>query len=216
MKLILSHNDRSQLEKRIAEAENLTKTQIVLATVKRCDSYMEIPWKTFALCASVAALGVFLLNFMLPVWQSNSLILFSMVVILASGAFFALLTVRFHGLARLFLSRNRAETETRQYAESLFLTKELFATRERTGILLLISQFERQVVILPDKGLSNRLSKDAMKGIITRMSQPLVHKEMRRAFETGLDDLIRILESSATPGEVKDELSNKIIERKGV
>jgi putative membrane protein len=215
MKQILSHNDRSHLEKRIAEAENLTKSQIVLATVKRCDNYMEIPWKAFAFSASVAALVVFLLNLLLPVWQSNLVILFSIVAILAAGAFFALLTVKFHGVARLFLSGSRAETETRQYAESLFLEKELFATSERTGILLLVSQFERQVIILPDKGLRDRLSKDAMKNIITRMSQPLVRKEMRRAFETGLDGLINILEPSATAGEIKDELSNKIIERKG-
>ena len=216
MKQVLSHTDRNQLEKRIAEAENLTKTQIVLATVKRCDSYMEIPWKAFAFGTSVTALAAFLLNILLPVWQSNLVMLYSIVAILAAGAFIALLTVKFHGIARFFLSRTHAGTETRQYAESLFLEKELFATGDRTGILLLICQFERQVVILPDKGLHDRLSRDAMKNIIALMSQPLARKEMRLAFETGLESLINILEPSATAAVVLDELSNKIIERKGV
>ena len=49
MKPVLSESDRIQLDKRIAEAEKVTKTQIVLATVKRSDSYVEIPWKAFAL-----------------------------------------------------------------------------------------------------------------------------------------------------------------------
>ena len=56
MKQILSASDRDLLDKRIMEAELQTKAQIVVALVKRCDNYAEIPWKAFAIGASVAGL----------------------------------------------------------------------------------------------------------------------------------------------------------------
>lgn len=216
MKHLLNENDHAQLNQRIAEAEKLTKTQIVLAIVKRCDNYAEIPWKAFAFGASIAGLIVFLLDFFVFGWITNAIILFSIAVILATGLLFVLLTILIPGFARLFLSHSRKETEVLQYAESLFLLRELFATKERRGILILVSQFERQVVILPDKGIRKFLSNDATKDIISKMAQYLKQNEARKAFETGLDELINILSPAKMEGGTKNELSNEIIEEEGV
>ena len=122
------------------------------------------------------------------------------------------------GFARLFLSAHRAEAEVRQYAESLFLRRELFATGGRTGVLLLVSLFERQVILLPDKGLSNRLTKEAMRDVIAPMTSSLAKNDIIRALEDGLERLSRILEAAAPGGQVgkENELPNEIIEEKGV
>ena len=145
MERILSDHDRNKLDERIAEAEKRTKAQIVLAVINRSDNYAELPWKAFALGASVAGLLVFILDLLLNYWASHTMVLITVAVMLASGAVFALLTVFVPGFARYFLSSHRAGVEVRQYAESLFLTRELFATSGRTGLLLLVSLFERQI-----------------------------------------------------------------------
>lgn len=216
MKQILTDNDRSILDKRIAEAEKKTRVQIVLATVKRSDNYSEIPWKAFAFGTSISGLVVLILNLLVFGWITNSIILFSVAAILATGALFVFLTILFSGFARLFLSDSRRETETLQYAESLFLSRELFSTQDRRSILLLISQFERQVVILPDKGVRNLLSIDVMKNIISKMTQSLRQNELRDAMETGLAEIVAALDSPVTEGLHNNELSNEIIEEEGV
>ncbi|TFG44587.1 MAG: hypothetical protein E4H43_00125 [Bacteroidia bacterium] len=216
MKPVLSDNDRSLLEKRITEAEKITRTQIVLALVGRSDSYAEIPWKAFALGASLTGLLVFSLDLILLTWIQDTTVLISIVTTLAVAAFVVLLTILFPGFARLFLSDSRAETETRQYAESLFLSRELFSTARRTGILLLISRFERKVVIIPDKGLSNLVNQDNLMSIVALMKQPLAKNEFRQAMEIALDELIRIIEPCPSDEEVANELSDKIIEDKGL
>lgn len=216
MKQILSETEKSQLDQLIKKAEERINAQVVLAFIQRCDIYAEIPWKAFALSGSVMGLLMFLLNLLMPGWITNALILASIAAPLAVGAFFALATILLPGFARLFLPGSRAETETRQYAESLFYARELFATEGRNGLLLLVSRFERQIVILPDKALSHRFSNEAMQEIIALMSPHLRQKEVRRAMETGLEGLIKLLEGSATAAEVKDELSNEIIEEEGV
>ena len=143
---------------------------------------------------------------------TNTTILFMVAAILVTGVIFMLLTLLFPGFARLFLSESRRETETLQYAKALFLSRELFNTEDRRGILLIVSQFERQVVILPDKGVRDRLTPEVMKKIISKMAQPLRQNEVRKALETGLEELVSELSSSALSRPDKNELSNEIIE----
>jgi putative membrane protein len=216
MKQILTDNDRTLLDRRIAEIEKLTGAQIVLASIMRSDSYVEIPWKAFAFGASAASLVVLAMDLFVLGWLTETLILFSVAVILGAGALIALLSVLFPRFGTLFLSPQRKETETMQYAESLFLSRELFSTEDRRGILLLVSQFERQVVILPDKGVRSLLSDEVLKGVISKMTSYLRRNELRRALETGLDG-IRAALGSAVPGRTgRNELSNEIIEEEGI
>ncbi|MBK7712407.1 MAG: TPM domain-containing protein [Bacteroidales bacterium] len=216
MKQILSDTDRRLLDKLIAEAEGQTRAQIVLATVSRSDNYAEIPWKAFAFGASITAFAVFLMDLLLFRWTTDTMILFSVAAILAVGAIFVLLTLMFSGFARLFLSESRREAETLQYAESLFLSRELFTTEGRRGILLLVSQFERQVIILPDKGVRDRLNAGVMRNIISKMKKDLRQDEVKKALETGLKELVSELCPSASSRPDKNELSDEIITGEGV
>ena len=216
MKQILSDFDRGLLDKRIGEAELQTKAQIVVAVIKRCDNYSEIPWKAFAIGASVAGLAVVTTDLVMKDWIADIRLLLSVTAVLATGTLLAMLTLIFKGFARLFLPKSRRETETRQYAESLFLSRELFTTEGRKGILLLVSQFERQVVILPDTGVRKWLSADVMEKIISGMTPHLRQNKVRNAMETGLDELVTALSPPVAEGPDKNELSNKIIEEDGV
>jgi putative membrane protein len=213
----LSDNERSRLNRLVADSEKRTNAQIVLAVIKRCDDYAELPWKVFSLGASIAGLFVVILDYLFYSWISSTTVLYSAFIILTIGAVFALMAIFIPGFARIFLSDNRAEVEVRQYAESLFLKRELFATSKRIGVLLLVSLFERRIIILPDKGLSSRLTGNAMQNIIACMTQPLIKNEISRALETGLDEISKVLEhSSQGISDTENELPDQIIEEKGV
>jgi len=216
MKQILTDSDRTLLDKRVAETEKQTGAQVVLASVMRSDSYAEIPWKAFAIGASIASLISICLDLFVLGWITETLILFSVAVILATGAIFALLSVLFPGFATLFLSPQRKETECMQYAESLFLSRELFSTEDRRGILLLVSQFERQVVILPDTGVRTLLSSEILEDVISNMSKDLRRNELRKAMETGLDGIQTALATPVQGWNDKNELSDEIIEEEGI
>jgi putative membrane protein len=215
MKQTLSDQDRGRLDGLIDETETRTKTQIVLAVTGRCDTYAELPWKAFALGAAIAGLLVFILDLPFYGWYPRISALIFIAVTLGSGAVFALLTVLIPGFAKCFLSAGRADVEVRQYAESMFLDRELFATRRRTGILMMVSLFERKVVILPDKGLGNILTKERLQEVIASMTPLLKQHELIRAFEAGLERLSHVLGDSVQ-GSGEDELPDEIIEEKGV
>ncbi|MDA8100360.1 MAG: TPM domain-containing protein [Nitrospiraceae bacterium] len=212
----LTEQERQLLDKRVAEAEQRTGCQVVLAVIARSDVYAEIPWKAFALGAAAAGLAVFVWDVLQPVWITWATVLIAVTTIMAAGAACALASIHLSAVARFFLDRNRAEVEVLQYAQSLFLSRELFATSGRTGILLLVSLFERRVALLPDKGVEKRLNSEAQQAIITEMSGPLAEGRVAAAMDRGLMGLEKALAGTApkTPG--KDELPNQIVEEKGV
>jgi putative membrane protein len=217
MKKILSQPDREYLNNLVSETEKRLDVQIVLAVIRRCDSYAEIPWKAFAFGSSVAGLITFLLNVIYPVWITSSAILYSIGAVLAAGILLSLSTVFIHPFARTFLNDHRAETEVKQYSHSVFLEHEVFATRNRNGLLLLVSLFERKVYLLPDSGLHEMLGKKEIHQVIEPMQHLLKHDEIKKAFEEGLIQVVKILEKpGSTPSGSVNELSDQIIEEEGI
>lgn len=216
MKHTLTDQERTHLDQRIAEAEKRTGAQIVLAVIKRSDSYVELPWKAFALGASIAGFLAALCSLLRPEWITPATILTIIVVILAGGGVAALACGLVPQFARLFLHASRAEVEVREHAKSLFLSHELFATQNRTGVLLLVSLFERQVVLLPDTGLRKCLTQDAMQRVIERMRPSLATGRTAYALEVGLEQLEELLACSSHAKSGKNELPNGIIEEKGI
>jgi putative membrane protein len=215
MKKILNDQEKSRLDGRIVEVEKKTGAQIVLAVIKRSDAYAELPWKAFALGVALAGLIVFLIMSLRPGWMQVPA-LYAIVAVMLPGAGLALLTLWLPSLARLFLSAHRAEMEVLRYAEGIFLSREMFATSKRTSILLLISLFERRVIVLPDAGLRERLNKEELEGIVMRMTVELSGSLIAGAFERGLDFLENVLSATvAAQTTAVNELPNEIIEEKG-
>lgn len=218
MKILLSQSDKDHLNELVTEAEKRTDAQIVLAVVKRSDAYAEIPWKAFAIGTSVAGLLLFVLNASMPLWYSPTRVLLALAATLATGISLALLTVFIPRFAKLFLSSHRTEVEVKQHAESVFISHEVFATRKRTGVLLFVSLFERKVYIIPDKGLNSILGQEEVKKIMAPMMASLRHHKLRKAFESGLNELTGILQHNSRQvpdGHRENELPNEIIEGEG-
>jgi putative membrane protein len=215
MEHALNADERKRLDLRIAEAENRTGAQIVLAVIQRSDAYHELPWKAFAMGASLAALAVFISN-ILPSPSSPLISALSIIVtILAAGGCFAISCVFIPAFARLFLSRHRAEAETKQYAESLFLSRQLFATKDRRAVLVLVSLFERRIVVLPDTGLVDQLDPGTTNLIIDAMRPLLKAGRIAQALETGLEKLEEMIRLDGKPQSPDSQLSNGIIEEQG-
>jgi putative membrane protein len=79
-------------------------------------------------------------------------------------------------------------------------------------LLVLISCFERKVVILPDKGLKEIMNEPAMSRIIGLMKPALKRSEFRKALEIALAELACSVSPAGTGVQSKNEISDSIIE----
>jgi putative membrane protein len=198
------------IARRIASVEARTGVQVLAAVVPRSDSYVELPWKAFALGASLGALGVVAADVSAPA-------VLHAVAMLGSGAIGALLAIFVPPFARLFLREARSHAEVKQYAESLFLRRELFATRGRTAVLILVSEFERRVEIFSDTGLHGRIGEAEWRHVIDTMVPHLRETGPFHALDAGIVAVERLLGAKGVhaTASTANELPNRPIEESG-
>ena len=185
----------STVAARVAALERARGVEVVTVAVARADHYPEIPWRAGALAASIAALVVAIGDVLRPDWATSTTLLLALAAVLLSGAGAALATMVVRPFARLFLSRLRAEAETRQYAHAYFLDRQLFRTRRRNGILILVARFEHRVELVADIGFDGRVAADEWGSVIAPMVPPLREGRAEDAMIAGLDALDVLLAS---------------------
>ena len=215
--MFLTAAEADDIAKHVAGIEARTGVQIVTAVVGKSDTYVELPWKAFALGASMAALAAVTADAVRPQWATSNTALVQAGIILGAGAVAALLAVFVPSFARLFLRAVRAEVEVRQYAQSMCLTRQIFTTPGRRGVLVLISLFERRIEILPDVGLRDRVSARDWSAIIGRMSPLLRRDRPFQAIQQALAALDELLATRGIHEHPNDNaLSDRPIQERGL
>jgi putative membrane protein len=215
--MYFSDDESRRLNTRIRELEKETGIELVAAVVGKCDHYPEIPWKAFALGVAFSALVLLFQTTLRPDWPSSYTVLLHAGVLLGTGTLAALLTMVWPGWARCLLNKTRAEGEIHQYAQSLFLEHEVFRVPDRSGILLLIGLFERQVVILPDLGIGSRLPEAALGSVIDAMGPLLKQGDRLQALTKGLSVLETHLKATGFTAreDDADRIPEALIQQKG-
>jgi len=165
--VVLTEKERQQINTIVARFEADTGVQAVAAVTSRADAYPEIPWKAYAMGSAFGAAVAALNPMVISDWTHASIIAFDAMVILAGGATLSLLAAFVPAIGRLFLNKVRAQTEARQYAQTRFLERELFRTRTRSAVLVVICRFERVAVILADTGVAQYAPPSALQEIET-------------------------------------------------
>jgi putative membrane protein len=215
--MFLAPTETEAIEARVAQLEAACGVEIVAMIIGKADVYPETVWKAFALGAAFACLVATVADIVRSDWVTTTAVLATAIAILGAGATCALLAVYVPSFARLFLRESRATLEVQQYAKVQFLEREVFATPQRTGILLLVSLLERRVVILPDKGLHARVSAAEWDAVIARMTGVLRAGRTGAALLEGLAGVTELLVSKGfTCGpETANLFANTLIEDKG-
>lgn len=200
--------EAAAIERNIAGIEARTGVQVVAAVMPRSDAYPELPWRAFALGAALAALVGLAIDVGRPDWLSARGLLVQTLFVLSGGAIAGLAAARLDAFAKLFLGAARATTEVRQCAESLFLSRELFKTPRRDAVLVLVSEFERRVVIVPDVYCRGRASTADWEGVIAQMTPKLRRGRTAEAFAAGLAGVEAVLvgKGIALPAAQRDNV----------
>ena len=181
--------EAESIERRIVEVESRTGVQVVAAVVPRADSYPELPWRAFALGASLSGLVALAIDIGRPDWLSAQALLMQTLAILSGGTLAGVLAMQLPSFAKLFLGARRAKAEVRQCAESMFLSRELFATPRRDAVLILVSQFEHRVVIVPDVYCRGRVTASEWETVVAMMTPKLREGRTADAFAAGLGEM---------------------------
>ena len=213
----LTAAEAAAIDTLVARIEARTGVQIATALVRRSDAYTELPWKAFALGASLAGFALVIADGWHPQWVMSYTAALHAAVILLTAAAAALAAMFVPPFARLLLRRHRAEIEVRRYAEALFFRRRLFRTRDHAAVLILVSLFERRIEIIADEGLDARVTAAAWEVVIAHMTPHLRRERPFDALKEALDAVDALLEQRGFHNGRghADELPNGTIEEGG-
>lgn len=148
-----SESDLQRIKDAVKEAESKISGEIVPVIVERSGVYAIASHRAALASATLAFVLFIIADRYVPQFAIHDpLILF---VSVATIGFLGGLLAHFNdSIKRLLLTQLHLDKATRLKAESYFLQEEVFSTRQRTGIMIFVSFFEYEVIVMADKGIS--------------------------------------------------------------
>jgi putative membrane protein len=186
-------SDLEAVKQAVTEAEKLTSGEIVPYVVGASDDYTEASWRGAAFGALAGALAAALVHDLGGFWGGW----FAAWVVGPTALGCALGFVLAHFLPaarRLLVDARTQELCVRRRAELAFLHEEVFSTRDRTGILILVSLLERRVVVLGDAGINAAVEQREWDSIVAGIVAGIRAGAPARALVDGIGACGRLLE----------------------
>lgn len=155
----LTAADRTRIEATIAEIEQSTAAELVVVTAPASATYYEVKLTYALLGALGAGAGV---HYGLPELTVSSVL---WVQLLAALVMLSMCSIP--AVLRRVVPRALLQQQVEQRAALAFLEHGVFATRDRTGVLILISELEHRVAILGDEGIHKALQSSGWERYVT-------------------------------------------------
>ena len=147
----ISAEEAAAIRGAVADAERRTGGEIVALALASADDYQVAYWKGAALAGFATATVAAAIDQFRPLWLSRPS---WMLLFVACGLVAGTMAARFIAPVRRWLCGPALlDRRLEQRAREAFLVHSVFATRDRTGILVAVSAFEHRVVVIADQGI---------------------------------------------------------------
>ena len=211
----LSDADRQAVESCVQEVEKRTSGEIVPMVVSSSYHYPMSNMIGGLIIALLISIGLTLAYGIRKSWggvTALDLWLFP-AVFAVSFLLFHELVRRIPALKRFFITRTEIAEEVEEAALTAFYRNGLNNTRDRTGILIFISVFERKACVLADEGINAKVDS----GVWQEVVDLVVEGIRRRRQAEGICEAVRrcgklIQDHFPIKADDTDELGNLIVE----
>jgi putative membrane protein len=190
-----TETDLRRIKEAVKMAEDKISGEIVPVIVDRSGDYTIANYKGSLLGASLAYVVMILLD-RYVIDAAHTLFydpVFIFAVVIAGGVAGALIPNLFNPVKRLLVSRRYQDHATRQRAENAFLEEEVFNTRQRTGIMIFISFFEHEVIVMADSGISKVVEQKQWDKIVDDLITHIRNGKVVEGLEQGIKKCGEIL-----------------------
>lgn len=177
--------DHAAIEAAVREAEARSAGEIVPYAVERSDPYARAAWSAATLGALAASLAAALFRWVGEVW-GGPVALWIALPPAAGAALGGLAALAFPSLRWALVPSEVMAERVQQRATRAFLEEEVFRTRDRTGILILVSLFEHRVVVLADRGLDGHVSPREWEDVVADIASGIRRGQPGAALAEGI------------------------------
>lgn len=204
-------DQRARIEAAVAAAERRTSAEIVVCVTDRSAEYPEVGWQGAAL-GGLAALAAATCWWSLRDWGVVVPAWWAALPPLLGALVGWIGAVTVPGIRRRLAGAQRLEAAVWRRAAVGFRDEEVFATRDRTGLLVFLSLFERRCVVLPDRGVAEQVGNDEWRQMADHVAAGMRDGDPVRALVAVVERFGALLEERglARRRDDEDELPDQV------
>jgi putative membrane protein len=217
---LFSDAERERITEHIAEVEAHTAGEVVPYVVMQSDAYPAVRWRGAAIAIGLAlAVGSLLPVAGVPsaagvgsvVAESRILV----PILFSVGVIGALIAGAVPLLVRTLAGAEALDRAAHRRAMQAFVDEEVFATRDRTGILMFVSLLEHRIEVIADVGISEPVDPATWSQIAESIRDGMAAGSLADGLVDGLIRCQSILEEAGIErrADDTDELPNTIREK---
>lgn len=193
------------------EAELGTSGELACVVVERSDAYEGARWRAATLGALAGALLTAYGFYAMEAWIPHVFVWPAVLPLLGIAAGW-LLAATIPALERELAGAEVMKQRVHGRAAEAFVSEEIFNTRDRTGVLIFISLFERRVEILCDEGIRRMVPAGSWREISGRLAAGIGAGQAGVALVEAVKACGRLLEEAGVERAEDDvnELSDEV------
>ncbi|WKN40536.1 TPM domain-containing protein [Tunicatimonas pelagia] len=201
---MLTSEDLQKIEAAVQQVEAQTGGEIVPVLAKQSSFYEITLWRVSALFAGVAGIILTIL------FVTTSLLLFMppylwLLIVLVAGLLGMTIAVSSWPFKRWFLSKELMRSRALDQAKNMFYDHNVHLTEPRTGILIYVSFFEHQAVILADVGISELVADDRWAEIVQQLTLGLKQNQTTESICEAITACGKLLDESGVHQPTDDD-----------
>lgn len=212
-RLQLTAEERERIRLTVQTAEQQTNAEIVPMIVTRSGLYRDAQHRAGLLLSVVVLVLMLTMEIVWLPWGWHG----------SNAAWLVLGTVLAYGVGtwlgalapciRLLTPTDRMQHKVRLRAERAFAQHAVSQTRERTGVLIMVSLLEHQVYVLADQSIFQRVPSERWSSIVEAAVGRLKRGDIVGGLCEGIQVCGTLLASvsPSRPGDNPDELSNELV-----
>lgn len=211
---LLSAEERTRITQAVQEAERRTNAEIVPMIVARSGLYRDAHhWAgLIAALTTLAALLTIEVSWVPWGWHASNAAWLVLAVTLAyvGGTWIGTLPP----VIRLLTSPGRMRHKVTLRAERAFAQQAISQTRERTGVLIMLSILERQIYVLPDRSLAGLVSAERWEQVVQAAVERLQGGDIADGLSRAIEACGVVLAEACPgrPGDNPNELPDEPIQ----
>jgi putative membrane protein len=203
---LLTQDEKDALVKCVQEVEKKTSGEIVPMIASTSYEYPRASLIGGLIGGGLVGIGAALAFGREDLW-------FFLAVFLAAFLILARLLEAFPALKKPFISKHEMREEVEEAAFTAFYANGLHHTRDLTGILIFVSVYERQVQVLADKGINDKVDPQVWQEVVAMVTEGIKAGKPGEALCQGVQRCGELVaEKFPIKADDTDELPNLIID----
>ena len=200
---LVSDSDLEAVSNAIQQVEKDTDAELVAVLAHQADDYRYIP----TLWAALVALLVPGLVWLAGLWLNTLEILMLQLTVFIALA----MLLRLPGLMFRLVPRPVRQWRAANLARRQFLENNLHHTAGESGVLIFISEAERYVEIIADRGIDKHVAQEQWQGIVDELVAAITRGETQRGLIHCIESCGTLLAQYVPATSEKNELPNHLV-----